>query len=94
MDAKLTAPRPRPTRWAASVVLLGLLTAAGVKAASVAYSYDFVGRVTTAVYDNALCIVYAYDANGNRSSQTNTSGGTPVSPVWGSGTWGCFFWTP
>ena len=47
MDAKLTPASSKPTRWAASVVLLGLLMAAGVKAASVAYSYDFVGRVTT-----------------------------------------------
>jgi hypothetical protein len=76
------------------VALLGLVAAAAAEAAGVAYSYDFVGRVTTAVYDNALCIVYGYDANGNRLSQTNTSGGSPVSPVWGTGTWGCFFWTP
>jgi YD repeat-containing protein len=67
--------------------------AAGAEAA-VSYSYDLVGRITRAVYDNATCISYGYDANGNRSSQANTSGGAPVSPVWGSGTWGCFFWTP
>ena len=94
MDAKLRLPGSRRARWVASMALLGLVIAAAAEAAGVAYSYDFVGRVTTAVYDNALCIVYGYDANGNRSSQTNTSGGTPVSPVWGSGTWGCFFWTP
>jgi len=94
VDAKLTLPKPRWARRVASTALLGLFMAAAAEAAGVTYSYDFVGRVTTAVYDNALCIVYGYDANGNRSSQTNTSGGTPVSPVWGSGTWGCFFWTP
>ncbi len=87
-------PKPRWARWVASMALLGLFIAAAAEAAGVTYSYDFVGRVTTAVYDNAVCIVYGYDANGNRLSQTNTSGGTPVSPVWGSGKWGCFFWTP
>ncbi|MBZ9765502.1 RHS repeat protein [Mesorhizobium sp. CA6] len=63
-------------------------------AGSVAYTYDPTGRLTTALYDNSTCIAYSYDANGNRTSQTNTVGGVPVSAVWGSGVWGCFKWTP
>jgi RHS Repeat len=55
---------------------------------SVAYTYDALGRVTTASYDTGVCILYAYDPNGNRLSETinvlNTSGTT--------GVWGCFNW--
>jgi YD repeat-containing protein len=63
------------------------------QAASVAYTYDLLGRVTTALYDNGTCIIYSYDAAGNRTSQTNTTGGAPVTATWGTGTWGCFKWT-
>ena len=59
---------------------------------SVQYTYDPLGRVTTASYDNGTCIAYTYDANGNRTAQTFTTSGTPASPVWGSGVWGCFPW--
>lgn len=61
---------------------------------SVSYGYDGLGRVTSALYDNGSCIAYSYDANGNRTSQTNAVDGTPVSAVWGAGIWGCFEWTP
>jgi YD repeat-containing protein len=56
----------------------------------VVYSYDKVGRLTIALYDNGTCQVYAYDANGNRTSQTNTN----ATAVWGTGIYGCFSWTP
>lgn len=39
-----------------------------------------------------LCIVYDYDANGNRTSQSSFTFGSPGT-VWGSGTFGCFNWT-
>lgn len=61
---------------------------------SVNYGYDPLSRITTALYDNGVCVVYAYDANGNRTSQTNAASGPPESPTWGSGVWGCFSWTP
>jgi len=90
--------RIRPqTRTRLAVLALALFVAAiPVKtgASSVTYTYDLLGRVTTAVYDNGLCVAYAYDANGNRTSQTNTMSGGPGSPIWGSGVWGCFVWTP
>ncbi len=57
------------------------------------YTYDSAGQITTAVYDNGLCIAYAYDANGNRTSQTNTAAGGSGSLTWGSGVWGCQLWT-
>lgn len=77
---------------ALSLVVLLLLP--GSAFASVSYTYDPLGRVTTALYDNGRCVAYAYDANGNRTSQTNTMAGAPGSPVWGSGVWGCFSWSP
>jgi YD repeat-containing protein len=76
----------------AVALLLGLI-AAGGSDASVTYTYDPAGRVTTAVYDNGACIAYGYDAASNRTSQTNTVGGAPVTATWGTGTWGCFAWT-
>lgn len=58
------------------------------------FTYDPVGRVTTALYDNGLCVAYGYDANGNRTSQNNTIAAAPEQPTWGSGVFGCFKWTP
>jgi YD repeat-containing protein len=52
------------------------------------------GRIITTLYDTGICIVYAYDANGNRTSQTINVGGTPTTSTWGSGVWGCFNWSP
>jgi YD repeat-containing protein len=78
----------------ASVVLLLGVFAAGGSDASVTYTYDPAGRVTTAHYDNGACIAYSYDAASNRTAQTNTVGGSPVTPTWGTGAWGCFVWTP
>jgi len=53
----------------------------------VAYTYDALGRVTTASYDTGVCIIYSYDPNGNRLSETInvTTAGT-------TGMWGCFNW--
>lgn len=75
------------------IALLGILIPAGVDASD-SFTYDQTGRLTTALYDNGACIAYAYDANGNRTSQGITISGAPVSPTWGTGTWGCFNWTP
>jgi YD repeat-containing protein len=57
------------------------------------YGYDSLGRLTSVLYDNGLCTVYSYDANGNRTSQTSYE--TPqVSPaLWGAETWGSFVWS-
>jgi YD repeat-containing protein len=55
---------------------------------SVAYTFDALGRVTTASYDTGVCILYSYDPNGNRLSETIN-----VSAASGStGVWGCFNW--
>ncbi len=77
------------------LALLGILIAgpAGAANGSAAYTYDPLGRVTTVLYDTGVCVVYKYDANGNRTSQTIDVGGAPTTPSWGSGVWGCFAWT-
>ena len=54
---------------------------------SVAYTYDALGRVTTASYDTGVCIVYKYDANGNRLSETIN-----VTAAGATGVWECFNW--
>jgi YD repeat-containing protein len=68
--------------------------AADATGATASFSYDDVGRVSSVSYDNGTCVVYTYDANGNRTSQTITSAGPPITPTWGTGVYGCFFWTP
>jgi len=77
----------------ATVLAIAAMTVPGSALGSgVVYRYDEVGRVTTALYDNGLCVAYAYDANGNRTSQTNST--ASATAVWGTGTFGCFSWTP
>ncbi|MDQ0564129.1 YD repeat-containing protein [Rhizobium mesoamericanum] len=59
---------------------------------SALYSYDELGRLTTALYDDGTCTNYAYDANGNRTSIATISA-TLQAPKWGDATWGCFSWS-
>lgn len=73
-------------------VLIGLLVPAEANM-DVSYTYDAIGRVMTAAYDNGLCVAYSYDAAGNRVSQTAALGGAPSALAWGSSTWGCNLWT-
>jgi YD repeat-containing protein len=62
------------------------------EAGSSSITYDLAGRVTSALYDNGMCVLYSYDANGNRTSQTNAiPSGTPT---WGTSVYGCVNWTP
>ncbi len=83
------------------IVLLGLLVLAPRPAqsanASVVYTYDALGRITTASYDTGVIIIYTYDANGNRTSQvinvnsgtlTWTASSTPCTAnCWGGARW-------
>jgi YD repeat-containing protein len=54
-----------------SILLLGAALAAAVPATapgatqSIAYTYDDLGRLTRAVYDDTLAVAYEYDASGN-----------------------------
>jgi YD repeat-containing protein len=57
------------------LLLSGVLFVAPATAATV-YTYDELGRLKTATYDDGKQIVYSYDAAGNRS-QTVISAGTP-----------------
>ncbi|MET3909730.1 hypothetical protein ABID59_004087 [Bradyrhizobium sp. S3.3.6] len=54
---------------------------------SVAYTYDALGRVSTASYDTGVCIAYTYDPNGNRLSESIN-----VAAAGATGVWGCFNW--
>jgi len=40
---------------------IGVLTLAHAATGSVAYTYDPLGRITTASYDTGVCILYSYD---------------------------------
>ena len=84
------APRTKSRVMLALLALLGSLVPAVVVDASTSYSYDQLGRLVTAQYDNGLCITYTLDANGNRTQSITAA--SP--PTWGSSAWGCFAWTP
>jgi YD repeat-containing protein len=73
----------------AAAAAIGAFTLAYAANGSVAYSYDALGRITTASYDTGVCVIYSYDPNGNRLSETInvTTGGA-------TGMWGCFNWNP
>lgn len=90
------AVRPRVSHrigLACGLVFAMLVTRSATAAnGSVAYTYDALGRVTTASYDTGVCIIYTYDPNGNRLSQT-VNVNTGNAPTWGTGYWGCFQWT-
>ncbi|MGX0610178.1 YD repeat-containing protein [Ralstonia pickettii] len=73
---------PVPQRRPAHRPLLSALTAAVMLtsvpavAGSVSYTYDALGRLATAVYNNGsttTTITYSYDAAGNRTSVVTTS---------------------
>jgi hypothetical protein len=53
----------------------------------VTYTYDALGRLTSALYDTGVCIANTYDANGNRLSESIV-----VVTSSGTGVWGCFNW--
>ncbi|KAA3445863.1 hypothetical protein C7I87_31705 [Mesorhizobium sp. SARCC-RB16n] len=72
------------------LAVTAIILAPTVANSSASYGYDGFGRLTSVLYDNGVCIAYSYDANGNRTAQTNSFGAAP----WGSGVWGCFRWTP
>lgn len=76
-----------------AALLMIFANSASAASASVTYTYDLLGRITTATYDNGVCVAYAYDAVGNRTAQTNTQSSAAQTPIWGAGNWGCFQWT-
>lgn len=56
------------------------------------YSYDHDGRLSTGLVGGTSCLIYAYDANGNRSSSAVVD--TVSSPsAWGQANWGSFNWS-
>jgi len=48
----------------------GQMSRAGAANGAVTYTYDALGRVLSASYDTGVIVIYAYDANGNRTQQT------------------------
>lgn len=95
----MTMSKGRRHKFLAYWVTLSLISISSAWAAngSVAYTYDALGRVTSASYDTGVIVIYTYDANGNRLSQvinvntaalTWTATSTPcTSNCWGAGLW-------
>jgi YD repeat-containing protein len=64
---------------------------------SVTYTYDALGRVTTASYDTGVIVIYTYDANGNRTAQvininTSTLTWTVTATPCAENCWGAALW--
>jgi YD repeat-containing protein len=58
-------------------LIVGLLIATGVPASSVTYTYDDLGRLVAASYDDGSHITYTLDAAGNRVSVVQSLDTTP-----------------
>jgi len=82
---------------AALIVLFAIIAPMAARATgSIAYTYDTLGRITSATYDNGV-IYYTYDAAGNRLTQIvnvttgamcwGTVSGSCVTATWGAGLW-------
>lgn len=67
--------------WLALLVSSAPPASAQTGNGAVAYTYDALGRVTAASYDNNTTIYYTYDAAGNRVQQSVTIGSPPGSPT-------------
>jgi hypothetical protein len=80
--------RVRSILKALVIVAFGLWPMTSIGAdGSVTYRYDALGRLVAASYGNGLCVIYAYDKNGNRLTEV-----TGASSTAGVGFWGCFAW--
>ena len=77
---------------AVAIALPFLLAASNVEAAggNASYTYDALGRVTSANFDDGAIILYSFDAAGNRTSQITNINTT--SATWGSFNWGSALW--
>jgi YD repeat-containing protein len=64
--------------------------ATNAASSSVTFTYDALGRVSTATYDTGIIVTYTYDANGNRLVQSITAGGPGVN--WGGFNWSAASW--
>ncbi len=85
---------------AGTFVYFGGLVPARAANGSVTYAYDALGRILSESYDTGVVIVYTYDANGNRTSQTinvntttgplcwDTTSGSCTTNQWDMGLWG------
>ena len=77
----------------AAIVLPFFLTATTpANAASVQYTYDALGRVTSATYTNGTSISYSYDNSGNRTVMINHPPIPPSGNIWGQFNWGQKNW--
>src|ERR1700722_7288038 len=90
----------RITLFAFAISILGNANA-GISVAhaangSVTYTYDALGRVSSASYDTNVIVYYSYDANGNRTQQVINVNTLPLCfdssvhgnpTAWGEGLW-------
>lgn len=89
---------PAPKSVCTLAVAFAILGMSQVFAAngSVTYTYDALGRVTSASYDTGVIVYYTYDANGNRLQQVINVNTQPLCfdssihsnpTTWGAGLW-------
>ncbi len=69
------------------------LTATTALAAEDRYGYDELGRLSSVRYEDGLCAIYTYDANGNLTRRIREA--APLAPptLWNGADWNDFNWT-
>jgi len=67
--------------WPSSVALVLLLTQAASAQQAITYTYDQLGRVSTATYAGGKQVIYRYDAAGNRTQQVVSATTVNRAPV-------------
>jgi YD repeat-containing protein len=78
---------------ATSAALIALASSVGAATVTVTYTYDALGRVSSAIYSSSgstTTITYHYDSAGNRTS-TSTALSSNAS-AWGAFSWGQGVW--
>jgi YD repeat-containing protein len=82
-----------PSIWLLALIAIVLtIPSTPIRAATggVSYTYDALGRVTTASYDTGVIAIYTYDANGNRTAQIVNVNSTTA--VWNTFNWDAALW--
>lgn len=78
-----------PLRSLTAAIVL-VLTSSSIAADR--YGYDALGRLTSVRYENGLCAIYTYDANGNLVRRISNAAPQASATLWGGGGWSSFDW--
>ncbi|MBO9502478.1 RHS repeat domain-containing protein, partial [Brevundimonas sp. A19_0] len=77
----MSGSRRKVLSWlGAGGALFTLLPRVALARDPVIYTYDALGRLTSAAYPTGVTVTYTYDAAGNRTQVVTSNGSTPPPP--------------